>query len=51
MQIQPFYKKYVSEMRELPNTTFIHENGFYFGNYPELNDTEIDILKSCLGKY
>lgn len=51
MQRQPFYKKYVKEVYELPNTDFIHFNGFYCGNYPELNINDIETIKSCLFKY
>jgi CDP-4-dehydro-6-deoxyglucose reductase, E1 len=51
IQNQPFYAKYVKEKQELTGAQFLHECGFYFGNYPELDDSEIDILKSCLKKY
>lgn len=51
MQIQPFYKKYVKDLYELPNTDFIHHNGFYCGNYPELTDSDIETISSCLYKY
>lgn len=48
MQKQPFYKKYVPHEYPLPDTDFIHDCGFYFGNYPELSDTDMEILMSCL---
>lgn len=51
MQRQPFYKKYVKQYYELPNTDFIHECGFYCGNYPELNETDLQTISSCLFKY
>jgi CDP-4-dehydro-6-deoxyglucose reductase, E1 len=51
IQFQPFYKKYVKNIRDLPNASFIHENGFYFGNYPELNNSDLEILINCLTKY
>ena len=51
IQRQPFYKKYVKESYELPNTDIIHECGFYCGNYPELTETDIQLLCSCLQKY
>jgi CDP-6-deoxy-D-xylo-4-hexulose-3-dehydrase len=51
VQRQPFYKKYVSHSYELPDADFIHECGFYCGNYPELNKIDIETLISCLGRY
>lgn len=48
MTKQPFYKKYVKENYALPNTDFIHENGFYSGNYPELSETDLQTIESCL---
>ena len=51
MQRQPFYYKYVSQKYDLPNTDFIHENGFYCGNYPELTETDLQTISSCLYKY
>jgi len=50
IQLQPFYKKYVNNPQELPNTNLIHENGFYFGNYPELNKLDLEILINCLSE-
>ncbi|MBP9649163.1 MAG: DegT/DnrJ/EryC1/StrS family aminotransferase [Paludibacteraceae bacterium] len=50
MQNQPFYSKYVEVMYDLPNTDFIHNNGFYCGNYPELSDADIDVICNCLKK-
>jgi CDP-6-deoxy-D-xylo-4-hexulose-3-dehydrase len=51
MQRQPFYKKYVKDLYDLPNTDFLHFNGFYCGNYPELNQNDLETIKSCLFKY
>ena len=51
MQLQPFYAKYVKEIYPLPGADFLHECGFYFGNYPELTQSDLDMLKSCLRKY
>lgn len=48
MQRQPFYAKYVKENHTLPGTDFLHENGFYCGNYPELSETDIETISSCL---
>jgi len=51
IQNQPFYRKYVSELYKLPGADKIHECGFYCGNYPELTETDIQTLCSCLRKY
>lgn len=50
MQRQPFYKKYVSETYDLPNTDFLHDNGFYCGNYPEMSESDLETIMSCLIK-
>jgi len=47
---QPFFKKYVSETTTCPNADFIHSNGFYFGNNPEMNQGELEILCNALEK-
>lgn len=47
MAQQPFFKKYNPDMNFLcPNAEFIYENGFYFGNNPELTDLEIEEIKN-----
>lgn len=51
MQRQPFFVKYVKGDWKLKGAEFMHECGFYFGNYPELTETDLDMLKSCLRKY
>lgn len=51
MQRQPFYSKYVKTMYELPGTDFLHENGFYCGNYPELSEADLETISSCLYSY
>jgi CDP-6-deoxy-D-xylo-4-hexulose-3-dehydrase len=48
MSRQPFYAKYVKNVVPCPNAEFIHKNGFYFGNNPELTDDEIDLLVTLL---
>jgi CDP-6-deoxy-D-xylo-4-hexulose-3-dehydrase len=48
IQRQPFYRKYVATNHRLENTDFIHECGFYFGNYPELTRRDLDTLRECL---
>lgn len=50
MQRQPFYNKYVAEHFELPNADFIHNCGFYCGNYPELTESDLQTISSCLLK-
>ena len=47
---QPFYQKYVKDMAPRPNSELIHENGFYFGNNPEMTAEEITILCGLLEK-
>jgi CDP-6-deoxy-D-xylo-4-hexulose-3-dehydrase len=51
IQNQPFYRKYISKLYKLSGTDKIHECGFYCGNYPELTETDIQTLCSCLSKY
>lgn len=51
MQRQPFYSKYVKETFNMPGTDFLHENGFYCGNYPELTENDLETISSCLYKY
>ena len=51
MQRQPFYRKYILGTYDLPGADFIHECGFYCGNYPELSEIDLQTLISCLGKY
>lgn len=51
IQLQPFYKKYIKTYNKLPGADFLHYNGFYFGNYPELTEIDIETISSCLGKY
>ncbi|MCK5218943.1 aminotransferase class V-fold PLP-dependent enzyme [bacterium] len=51
IQRQPFYRKYVSKLYDLKGADKIHECGFYCGNYPELTETDMNILGSCLMKF
>jgi len=51
IQYQPFYKKYVKKIYTLEGTDFIHHNGFYCGNYPELSETDLETISSCFYKY
>jgi CDP-6-deoxy-D-xylo-4-hexulose-3-dehydrase len=48
MQKQPFFKKYIKEHYDLPGVDFIHDCGFYCGIYPEMSNSDIETIKSCL---
>lgn len=48
MQNQPFYKNYVKELYDLPNTDFYNNCGFYCGNYPEMTAEDVELICSCL---
>lgn len=48
MQKQPFYRKYVKSIYDLPNTDILDSNGFYCGNYKDLTYEDIEVIKSCL---
>ncbi len=50
ISVQPFYKKYVKSNYNCLNAQFIHKNGFYFGNNPELTNEELSILCNLLKK-
>ncbi|MCK5177798.1 MAG: aminotransferase class V-fold PLP-dependent enzyme [Candidatus Aenigmarchaeota archaeon] len=43
---QPFFKKYCStaEQNICKNADFVHKNGFYCGNNPEMTEEEIDFI-------
>ncbi len=49
MTKQVFYKKYVGA-GACKNASFVHANGFYFGNNPELTDDEVSFLAGLLKK-
>lgn len=51
IQRQPFYQKYVINLFDLPGTDFIHDCGFYCGNYPELSESDLETISSCLINY
>jgi len=51
IQNQPFYRKYVSTTYPLPGVETIDQCGFYFGNYPELTNEELQMLANCLMEY
>ena len=50
IQNQPFYRRYVADRYDLPGTAFVDRCGFYCGNYPELTESDIDVICSCLFK-
>ncbi len=50
IQKQPFYSKYVNSTFKLAGTDFMDRCGFYCGNYPELQEADLEILSSCLNK-
>lgn len=50
MQNQPFYKKYVQDIIDVPGAEFLHNNAFYCGNYPELTEEDLEVIESCLVK-
>lgn len=50
IQNQPFYKKYVEKMFDVPGAQMINDCGFYFGNYPELSEQDLQIIIQCLRK-
>ena len=50
IQNQPFYRRYVAERYDLPGTAFVDRCGFYCGNYPELSESDIDVICGCLFK-
>jgi CDP-6-deoxy-D-xylo-4-hexulose-3-dehydrase len=45
---QPFYRNYADSVLPLPNSDTIHANGFYFGNNPELTESELHALAGLL---
>lgn len=47
---QPFWPKYSLNTYELAGTEFLHGSSFYFGNYPEMDKTDLKILKELLNE-
>lgn len=47
---QPFLKGKKYLKMEIPNSEYIAQHGFYFGNNPEMNDEEINRILSLLKK-
>lgn len=50
MLMQPFFKKYSPVSLDLPNATFVHDNGFYFPNNPELDESDLEYLLNLLSE-
>lgn len=50
MGSQPFFKKYFTSPENIKNAEFIHENGFYCGNNPELTNDELNFICSLIDK-
>lgn len=48
---QPFYSRYVKQIFHLPGADLLHQNGVYFGVYPELTKSDLNILSGCLRAY
>ena len=48
MQEQPFYKKYVTHLYDLPGADMMHSNSFYCGNYPELLEEDLLVFEELL---
>ncbi|HEY4494601.1 MAG TPA: DegT/DnrJ/EryC1/StrS family aminotransferase, partial [Candidatus Paceibacterota bacterium] len=44
MQKQPFFKKYVKRVFNLPGADIIHDNGFYCGNSPDYTQKDIKYI-------
>ena len=51
IQKQPFYSKYIIKEYILSGADFIHDCGFYCGNYPDLTETDLETISSCLIQY
>lgn len=48
MQLQPFYKKNMNKIFNLPGADFLHNNAFYCGNCPDYTEQEIQIIIKCI---
>jgi CDP-6-deoxy-D-xylo-4-hexulose-3-dehydrase len=47
---QPFFKKYINETFDLPNSDLVHNQGFYFGVNPSFKKKEIETIYEILSK-
>lgn len=50
MANQPFFKKYINKMYDLPGADILHNQGFYCGNYPELTINDLQVIENALLK-
>ncbi len=50
IQRQPFYSKYVNRAFDLSGADFVHNCGFYCGNYPEMTQEDLFTISDCLEK-
>lgn len=50
MTQQPFYRAFAKDAAICPVTTLIHQNGFYFGNNPDMTEEEIETIHQALTK-
>ncbi len=48
MQNQPFYGKYSDRAISLPESDHLHASSFYSGNFPDLSDSELSLIESCI---
>lgn len=48
MPKQPFHKKYVSEMYDLPEAEYVHDIGFYVGNNADMTEEDIATIIKAL---
>ncbi|MES2006537.1 MAG: DegT/DnrJ/EryC1/StrS family aminotransferase [Patescibacteria group bacterium] len=48
MPKQPFHKKYVSTIYDLPHAEYVHDIGFYVGNNADMTKEEIDTIIKAL---
>jgi CDP-4-dehydro-6-deoxyglucose reductase, E1 len=47
---QPFFKKYIKLNYECKNAHFVHQNGFYIPNRPDLKLEELELMVRLLGQ-
>lgn len=48
IQVQPFFRKHVHGTWDCPGAETVHGTGFYFGLYPELDESDLGVLERCL---
>jgi len=50
MTQQPFWKKYVKQSSDCPNSSIVHKNGLYLPNNPDLTESEISLLTQLISE-